>query len=44
MSLSLLVACLIPAVLFYTTFVLAGVWTAILVALCWSYGAITCPR
>jgi intracellular septation protein A len=38
-SLSLLVACLIPAVLFYTTFVLAGVWTAILVALCWSYGA-----
>ena len=30
-----------PAVLFYTTFVLAGVWTAILVALCWSYGAIT---
>ena len=39
-SLSLLVACLIPAVLFYTTFVLAGVWTAILVALCWSYGAI----
>ena len=40
-SLSLLVACLIPAVLFYTTFVLAGVWTAILVALCWSYGAIT---
>lgn len=40
-SLSLLVACLIPAVLFYTTFVLAGVWTAILVALGWSYGAIT---
>ena len=27
--------------LFYATFVLAGVWTAILVALCWSYGAIT---
>jgi hypothetical protein len=40
-SLSLLVACVIPATLFYTTFVLAGVWTAILVALCWSYGAIT---
>ena len=39
-SLSLLVACVIPAALFYTTFVLAGVWTAILVALCWSYGAI----
>jgi hypothetical protein len=39
-SLSLLIACVIPAVLFYTTFALAGVWTAILVALGWSYGAI----
>jgi intracellular septation protein A len=40
-ALSLLVACVIPATLFYTTFALAGVWTAIIVALCWSYGAIT---
>jgi len=40
-SLSLLVACVIPALLFYASFVLAGVWTAILVALGWSYGAIT---
>ena len=39
-SLSLLIACVIPAVLFYPTFALAGVWTAILVALGWSYGAI----
>lgn len=39
-SLSLLIACVIPAVLFYTTFALAGVWTAIMVALGWSYGAI----
>ena len=39
-SLSLLIACVIPAVLFYTTFSLAGVWTAIMVALAWSYGAI----
>ncbi len=40
-ALSLLIACVIPAVLFYTTFALAGVWTAIIVALIWSYGAIT---
>jgi intracellular septation protein A len=39
-SLSLLIACVIPAVLFYTTFALRGVWTAIIVALVWSYGAI----
>jgi uncharacterized membrane protein len=39
-SLSLLVACVIPATLFYSTFVAAGVWTAIIVALIWSYGAI----
>ena len=39
-SLSLLIACVVPAVLFYTTFALAGVWTAIAVALAWSYGAI----
>ncbi|MFC7495807.1 MULTISPECIES: VC0807 family protein [unclassified Nocardioides] len=37
---SLLVACAIPATLFYTCLRLDGVWTAIFVALCWSYGAI----
>ena len=36
---SLLVACVVPAVLFYACFVVAGVWPATLVALAWSYGA-----
>jgi uncharacterized membrane protein len=39
-SLSLLVAVVVPAVVFYGVFVLAGVWTAIAAALAWSYGAI----
>ncbi len=39
-SLSLLIACAVPATLFYVCFVVAGVWTAIVVALGWSYGAI----
>lgn len=39
-SVSLVVAMVIPAVVFYGLFVLVGVWTAILVALAWSYGAI----
>ena len=39
-SLSLLIAVVVPAALFYTVFVLAGVWTAIVAALAWSYGAI----
>lgn len=39
-ALSLLVACVIPATLFYVSLVVAGVWTAIVVALLWSYGAI----
>lgn len=39
-SLSLLIACVVPATLFYACFVVAGVWTAIVVALGWSYGAI----
>ncbi len=39
-SLSLLIAVVVPAVLFYGFFVLAGVWTAIVAALVWSYGAI----
>lgn len=39
-SLSLLIAVIVPAVVFYGFFVLAGVWTAIIAALVWSYGAI----
>lgn len=39
-ALNLLVACAIPATLFYTCLRLEGVWTAIAVALAWSYGAI----
>ncbi len=39
-SLSLLIAVVIPAALFYGVFVIAGVWTAIAAALGWSYGAI----
>lgn len=37
---SLLIACAIPGALFYTVFSLTDVWTAILTALAWSYGAI----
>jgi intracellular septation protein A len=39
-SLSLLIAVIVPAVVFYGFFALAGVWTAIMAALLWSYGAI----
>jgi hypothetical protein len=39
-SLSLLIAVIVPAVVFYGVFALAGVWIAIIAALCWSYGAI----
>jgi intracellular septation protein A len=39
-GLSLLIACAVPAVVFYTTFALAGVWPAIVAALVWSYGAL----
>jgi intracellular septation protein A len=39
-SLSLLIACVIPATLFYVCLQVAGVWTAIISALIWSYGAI----
>lgn len=39
-SASLVIAMIIPAVVFYGLFVLVGVWTAIMVALAWSYGAI----
>ena len=40
-GLSLTVACAVPAALFFTSYQLFGVWTAIVVALCWSFGAIT---
>ena len=39
-SLSLLIAVVVPAGVFYGFFALAGVWTAIVAALVWSYGAI----
>jgi len=39
-SMSLLVAVAVPAVTFYGFFVLFGVWTAIIAALVWTYGAI----
>lgn len=39
-SMSLLIAVVVPAVVFYVVFVTAGVWTAIVAALVWSYGAI----
>ena len=39
-SLSLLIAVVVPAAVFYGFFALAGVWTAIVAALVWSYGAI----
>lgn len=37
---NLLVACVVPAVLFYTCFRLGDVWVAMGAALAWSYGAI----
>jgi len=37
---SLLIAVVIPAAVFYSFFVLVDVWTAIIAALVWSYGAI----
>ncbi|WP_148615047.1 VC0807 family protein [Nocardioides rubriscoriae] len=40
LALSLLVACGVPAVLFYATLQAAGLTAAILTALAWSYGAI----
>jgi hypothetical protein len=39
-SVSLLVAVVVPAVVFYAAFVVAGVWAAMAAALVWSYGAI----
>ncbi len=39
---NLLVACAVPAALFYACLVTFDVWAAILAALGWSYGAIVC--
>ena len=39
-ALSLFIACVVPAALFYGWLMLAGVWPAIIAALGWSYGAI----
>ena len=39
-AVSVLVACVVPAALFYVVMMLVGVWPAIVVALAWSYGAI----
>ena len=43
-AMSLLIACVIPAALFYVCVVVADVWVAIFVALAWSYGAIVWRR
>jgi hypothetical protein len=43
-AMSLLIACVIPAALFYVCVIVVGVWAAILVALGWSYGAIVWRR
>ncbi len=40
LGVSLLVACAVPATVFYVLLRLDGVWTAIFAALAWSYGAI----
>jgi uncharacterized membrane protein len=37
---NLALGCLVPAAVFYTLFAAAGVWTAILATLAWSYGAL----
>lgn len=39
-ALSLMIACVIPATVFYVCVVVADVWVAIVAALAWSYGAI----
>ena len=41
LGLNLLVACVIPGILFYCLFVALGVWPAIVGGLAWSYGAIS---
>jgi intracellular septation protein A len=40
-GLNLMVACVIPGIIFYSLFLAFGVWPAIVGGLAWSYGAIT---
>ena len=40
-GMNLLVACVVPGIVFYTMFTTFGVWPAIVASLAWSYGAIT---
>jgi len=39
-ALNLLIACVIPGIVFYSCYLAFGVWPAIVAGLCWSYGAI----
>jgi len=41
---NLLVACVIPGIVFYSMFVTFGVWPAIVASLTWSYGALAVRR
>jgi len=41
---SLLLACVVPGIVFYSLFVAFGIWPAIVAALIWSYGAIAFRR
>lgn len=41
---SLTLACLVPAAVFYTCYLVWGIWPAIVAALVWSYGAIAVRR
>jgi hypothetical protein len=43
-AVNLLVACVIPGIVFYSMFVTFGVWPAIVASLTWSYGAIAVRR
>ena len=43
-SMTMFLACVVPGTLFYATLMIAGVWTAMGVALAWSYGAIAWRR
>ena len=43
-GINLLVACVIPGIVFYSMFVTFGVWPAICASLIWSYGALAIRR
>ena len=40
-TISISVGCLVPGLIFYSLYVVAGVWPAITAALLWTYGALT---